>query len=895
MLGDRQKLLVLSLIMIVVAVGGAVISMAILYDTAFEEERARLVESAQSQARLIEAVARFDAKHSPDDVPGGAFEATLSQLRAAHAEFEGFGETGEFTVAKKEGDHIVFLLSHRHGGLSSPEPVPFSSDLAQPMRNALSGSAGTIVGRDYRGATVLAAYEPLAVLNIGIVAKIDLSEIRAPFIRAGIYAGASALGLTLLGLVLFFRLANPMVRSLMSHTADLNEEIRERMRSEEGLIESERLLNQAQKMAHVGSYSRDIITGKLVWSNEQYRIFGYKPGEIDPTFDLVYEHVSPGDRQRFLKANEALVEREEPYDLEYRILRKDGEVREVRSISTLERDASGKIIRQTGALQDITNRMLAERDLLESEDRYRILVEHAPEAIVVMDLDLLRFVDANANAEQLFKFSRAELCTKSPLDVSPTTQPNGRPSDEYAIELLQQAAEGQTPVFEWTHSDSEGKEIVCDSRLVRLPSASRTLIRGSLTDIRGRKRAEAERLHLERQVQHAQKLESLGVLAGGIAHDFNNLLMAILGNADLALGRVAPHSPTYKNLQGIEEASRRAADLTQQMLAYSGMGHFVIEPIDLNELIRETGSLLQASISKSAALKYNFDPNLPRFDGDATQIRQIIMNLVTNASEAIGEQSGEISLSTGVMDCDRVFLDSIEGRPHATEDERLSEGIYAYLEVGDTGSGMDAETIEKIFDPFFTTKFTGRGLGMSAVLGIIRGHKGTVRVYSEIDKGSVFKMLFPLNNISERDSSGDGPVGSNATSWRGKGVVLLVDDEDSVCTVGTQMLEHLGFEVLTACDGRQALEVYSENADKIVCVLLDLTMPDMNGEQTFWEIRRIRPKARVVLCSGYTAEVATQGPLSKGLAGFIQKPYSIQTLEDSLRKALSADEPSEPG
>ncbi len=411
-------------------------------------------------------------------------------------------------------------------------------------------------------------------------------------------------------------------------------------------------------------------------------------------------------------------------------------------------------------------------------------------------------------------------------------------------------------------------------------------VRGTMLDLTERKRSEEAMLSLEQQMLHAQKLESLGVLAGGIAHDFNNLLTAILGNADLALDELSPHAPARDNIMEIERASKRAAELAKQMLAYSGKGRFVIEPIDLNELIREMAHLLDVTISKKAVIKYNFAENLPTFDGDATQIRQIIMNLITNSSDAIGDRSGVIALSTGALDCERAYLDSVNEILHTSLDEPLPEGIYCCLEVSDTGCGMDPETTRKIFDPFFTTKVTGRGLGLSAVLGIVRGHCGAINIYSEVGKGTTFRLLFPSQALPSDDAAAESGEGK-AEAWQGQGTVLIVDDEDTVLSVGKKMLERLAFSVLTAPDGRKAVEVYRQHADEIVCVLLDLSMPHMDGEQALHEIRRINPDAKVALCSGYSMQDASERFAGIGLDALIQKPYSIASLRAELKELLA--------
>jgi nitrogen-specific signal transduction histidine kinase len=392
-------------------------------------------------------------------------------------------------------------------------------------------------------------------------------------------------------------------------------------------------------------------------------------------------------------------------------------------------------------------------------------------------------------------------------------------------------------------------------------------------DITERKRLEGEQQLLEKQLLHAQKLESLGVLAGGIAHDFNNILTAIIGNADLALMCINPESAAIDNLHSIEIAAARAADLSNQMLAYSGRGKFVISNHDINGILEEMLHILQVSISKKVVLRLNLNKPLPSVESDATQMRQIFMNLVINASEAIGDKGGDITITTGCMDCDKSYLKDV------WFDANITDGHYVFIEVTDTGCGMSKETLTKLFDPFFTTKFTGRGLGMAAVQGIVRGHKGAIKVYSELGKGSSFKILLPassqptkiFNHISQDDN------------WRGSGTVLLVDDEETIRGIGTKMLKVLGFNVVTANDGQEAVEVYKARAD-ISFVVLDLTMPHMDGEQCFRELRMSNPDVKVIMSSGFSEVEVTHKFVGKGLAGFIQKPYKLSALKEAIQK-----------
>ncbi len=395
----------------------------------------------------------------------------------------------------------------------------------------------------------------------------------------------------------------------------------------------------------------------------------------------------------------------------------------------------------------------------------------------------------------------------------------------------------------------------------------------SFRDITERISSENERLNLEKQLLHVQKLESLGVLAGGIAHDFNNIVMAILGNAELALMRLNPESPAIGNLNNIEQAAVRAADLAKQMLAYSGKGKFFVENLDLNRLLEEMLHMLEVSISKKVVLRLNQYQPLPQVEADATQIRQITMNMVINASEAIGDTSGVIAITTGCMDCDRSYLKDV------WLDNNIIEGLYVYLEIADSGCGMDKETLTKLFDPFFTTKFTGRGLGMAAVLGIIRGHKGAIKVYSEPGKGTSFKVLLPASKKPEKLFNGS----NLKDDWKGSGTVLLVDDEESVRGVGVEMLRELGFDAVTANDGREAVEIFKTHP-AISFAILDLTMPHMDGEQCFRELRRIKPDVKVIMSSGFSEDEVTQKFVGKGLAGFVQKPYKLSVLKEAIRR-----------
>ena len=377
-------------------------------------------------------------------------------------------------------------------------------------------------------------------------------------------------------------------------------------------------------------------------------------------------------------------------------------------------------------------------------------------------------------------------------------------------------------------------------------------------------------------VQHAQKLESLGILAGGIAHDFNNLLTSILGYADLALQSVKPDDPVAEMLNAIKQSSQNAAGLTKQMLAYAGKGTFTIQSLQLDALVREMVPLLKTVMSKKTSIELNLEP--ATIEGDATQIRQVIMNLLTNASDALEGEQGVVRVRTGVR-----YIDAAELRSRSSAAE-LPSASYAYLEVQDTGFGMTDETRARIFDPFFTTKFTGRGLGLAAVLGIIHGHHGTITVESTVGLGSVFTVFFPFTGATttrDADSADEGSVP------RGRGTLLVVDDDAEIRAYARQVLERAGFAVRMAEDGHQALEMIAQHRQEIAAVLLDLTMPRMDGLEVMQRLRSLDASLPVLVMSGYSdADVAMRIP-ETSTCGFIEKPFLPRDLVTRVTQLLA--------
>jgi len=512
--------------------------------------------------------------------------------------------------------------------------------------------------------------------------------------------------------------------------------------------------------------------------------------------------------------------------------------------------------------------------------KYQAVFDRANDGIFIHDVQTSELLEANQRACTALGYSLDELKRTHLGAVSANEAPYTIEEAKYRMKM---ALAGEPQLFEWKARKKNGETFWTEVNTRRIKIGDEDRLVSIIRDIDQRKRAEEEQRRMESQVQHVQKLESLGVLAGGIAHDFNNLLMGILGNADLAREVVPATSPARELIGDIILAAKKSADLCRQLLAYSGRGRIDLKTRHLSDVVRDLSRMLEVSVTKKAELTYDLAAKLPPVRADVSQLSQVLMNLITNASEAVGDTPGTISLTTGVEVCDRSSLQS------TCLGQDLPEGRYCFIEVADSGCGMNAEIKDRIFDPFFTTKFTGRGLGLSAVLGIVRGHRGTIRIESEPGAGTTITVLLPAAAGNDLAAAGESTAGRQAAandSWRGNGTVLLVDDEQEVRTVARRMLELLGFSVLVAANGRQAIEIYRERAAGICCVVLDLTMPHMDGKETFHELCRIDGDVRVVLASGYNEREVTERFTEQAPARYIQKPFTAAALAETLRKTL---------
>lgn len=525
-------------------------------------------------------------------------------------------------------------------------------------------------------------------------------------------------------------------------------------------------------------------------------------------------------------------------------------------------------------------RHAAEASLRESEGRWRFALEGNADGVW----------DYRISKQQIY-FSSV---WKQMLGHTEEEVPNDleswfsrvHPDDiQKTLQLVQDYFQGKAPDLEFDyrmrHKDGTYRWIHDRGMIMeRAPDGTPARIVGTHRDVTDRYLAEEKRVAMELQALQAQKLESLGILAGGIAHDFNNILTSIIGYTDLVLLDTPQGTPVRARLQQVLLGARRAADLTRQLLAYSGKGQFVIGPVDVTEIVRESCQLLHVTMPQHTKMVQELAPELPAVTGDVTQIRQVVINLITNAAEAFQESPGALTVRTAVGTAESDGFTVIQA-PDATV-----HGRFVIIEVADTGVGMELETMPRIFDPFFSTKFAGRGLGLASALGIIRGHHGGIYLHSDAGKGTTFRVLLPVSG-SPLPASAPMPV---SAPWRTHGTVLVVDDEPSVRQLASTLLERLGFVVLTAETGEEGLEIFRAHPIEIDLVLLDLSLPGMDGAEVLEILRTERPTLRVLLTSGYSEQFAERRLPASGAVGFVPKPYRVDQFGEAIRAAMEGAE-----
>ncbi|MBJ6725193.1 PAS domain S-box protein [Geomesophilobacter sediminis] len=646
-------------------------------------------------------------------------------------------------------------------------------------------------------------------------------------------------------------------------------DISARKQAEEALKESRAMLQNIVNSTPDAIYAKDRLGRYQLFNNGAERVVGKKADEVLGKDDAF---IFPAESAAVIKAQDRQVlEAGAIRTFEEQLPDHSGSQRIFLSTKGPMLDAEGKPVGIFGIARDITDRKLAEVRLTESEHRFRSLFEEMTEGVALHSV-------VRDEAGTVVNY-RIEM-------VNPAfTRILGIPAEQVVGKLGSEAFGDPAPYL------NRYAQVVNSKRSMRFTTNHEPMQRqfeisampwesdGFATIFQDvTQKMENEKLQRQQadQLQHTQKLESLGVLAGGIAHDFNNILSIILGNCGLAV--ISP-ARTGDCLQHIEKAAERAAELCRQMMVYAGKADSVRMPLELRALTEEMVQMLRSTMGANLAVSFDAAAELPSIAGDASQFRQVVMNLLINAAEAIGEAQGKIAIALApvLIDSDRVC--DYCGKP-------IPHGRYVCLEVTDNGSGMNEETLRRVFEPFYSTKFAGRGLGMSAVLGIVIGHQGAVQIASTPGSGTTFKVFFPVPVT--KVPGPELPAAPDSPEWQGAGTVLLAEDEEQILHIAQLMLEELGFAVVPAANGQEALELFQQHREAITLVLTDVGMPEMDGYVLVKELNRLAPGVPIVVSSGFgDATVAER--LADGIAATISKPYRFDRLREVLKRVLSAN------
>jgi PAS domain S-box-containing protein len=659
----------------------------------------------------------------------------------------------------------------------------------------------------------------------------------------------------------------------------LEKEIAERHRMEEVLRQSEEKFRNLVETTSDWIWEIE-IDGSYTYCSPGVRdLLGYDPKEV--VGRKPYDFMPADEADRVKIAFSFFGAAGKPFfNLVNRNICKDGRIVVLETSGVPRFDRQGKLIGYRGIDRDITERKRTEDELRQKEEFIRAFLDTSKDWIWAIDRNG-KHSYSNPAIRTILGYELDEIIGKHSFALIHEDERDR--IEALVYKNIKERRGWSNQVIRWRHKNGDYRTLESNSVPILDNDGNVVGFRGVDRDITERKQAEMERLEIERRLLHSQKLESLGVLAGGIAHDFNNLLMALFGNLELALPELESASTARFHIEQALQAARRGADLTRQMLAYSGKGRFLITRVNLSQLLQENANLFRTVVSKNVAMNISLTNEGSTIDADLGQVQQVIMNLITNASEAIGNFPGVITLTTGLAEFDEAYLNQ------SRLDEKPPAGRFAYIEVSDTGCGMDEETQQRLFEPFFSTKFAGRGLGMPVVLGIVRAHKGAIIVQSLRGTGTTIRVLFPSSGITADAANGlsagseSRPIISSAS-----GTVLVVDDEEAVRKVCCAFVERSGFQFIEASDGEEALSLFKKHEDEIICVMLDLTMPRMDGISAFRRMKLIRPDIPVILCSGYDELEATKHFAAEGLSGFLQKPFGLEDLKNKIEHALKA-------
>lgn len=840
----RFFLLLALMLMVATVVTGTTIWT--LYTTAFEEAKNSLLETARSHARLIKSIATFSKTYGGAYSPG-AMEATLSQVKEGLRVFSG---KVEITLARRNGDQIEFILRQRASRLYETAPVPIDSSLAEPMRLALAGMSGTTVGLDYRSELVLAAHHPIDVYNLGIVIKIDVADLRSPYLRAAVISALVGLAVTIFAIIIFFHISNPILLNI------LEKERRYRM-----LVEGQDDL-----------ICRNLPDTTLLMVNDAYsRFFGEDKDRIHGTKFIrfipesfhseVYEHLlsftpeHPTARQ------------------EHPLIRWDGAIRWTQWTNTASFDDQGKLLEFVAVGRDVTEQK-ANEDIITS------FFEQSLNLHLIVGFDGI-IHRVNLGWDRIVGYQASELIGRQYLDF---IHPDDIQTTTDEMSKLKQGK--RTLYFENRYRCKDGS--FCLIAWSAVPSLDNKLVYAAGNNITEQRQAEEDRNHLEEALRLSQKMEAVGQLAGGIAHDYNNMLGIILGSLDLLSHRVDGDPKAMKYLEVAREGVNRGTSITRKLLNFSSGELGELQKTNVNDFITETQDLIIRSLTPIINVKTYLSEDLWPVKIDPGDFKDALLNICLNARDAMPE-GGLLVIETNNKVLDKNY---IKLNPSA------SIGDHVVISISDTGTGMSPALIERIFQPFFTTKEVGKGtgLGLSMVYGFAQRSGGHIKVYSEQGKGTTFKIYLP-RLFENTDEINQAPVRINGDVPHGSETILVVEDEKELADVAVFLLESLGYTTLRAENARQAIEILQQQKH-IDLVFSDVVMPgSMNGYKLAIEVLKKHPGIKVLLTSGFTTkrEMAMNGdkPLYDQLsANLLGKPYNQNELADAVRRILDGEEKS---
>ncbi|OGD18394.1 MAG: hypothetical protein A2W03_06705 [Candidatus Aminicenantes bacterium RBG_16_63_16] len=644
-------------------------------------------------------------------------------------------------------------------------------------------------------------------------------------------------------------------------------DITSRKRAEQALRESEERLRRAQEIAHLGSWELDLVSNRLTWSDEVFRIFGMKPGEFGATYQAFLDAVHPDDRVAVDAAySGSLAEGRDSYEIEHRIVRRDnGEIRIVHEKCEHQRDATGRVVRSIGMVHDVTEAKKGEalRQALAEQERFRLgaAVEQASDSVVMLDLDG-RIQYVNAAFESVNRLPRDRAVGRSYFEFL-----SGDPS---TVVVREAVVKGQAWHGHSTRSIAGGRPVELEITISPAADPSGKIIGGLVTE-----KDVTQENALQRQVRQSQKMEALGTLAGGITHDFNNILSTIFINTELAMLDLDPTNPARRSLPLVLQAANRGKELVKQIITFSRQREWDRKPLEVAPIVKEGMKFLHSTVSKDITIHETIASDCGPVLADPSQVHQILVNLCQNAALAMAGCPGHLEVKLEPIEVDTAL---------AARHPDLKPGPYVRLTVADTGCGMTAELMERIFEPFFTTRKHGEGsgLGLAVVHGIVKSYYGAITVYSEPGKGSVFNVYIPR-------LAGEALVGERGKRIRperGKEHILLVEDEEAQLMGMARLLGRLGYRVTAKPSGRTALTAFKKKPDGFDLVITDQAMPRMTGVELAGALVKVRPDIPVILCTGFSEKVNGETVGHDGIRSFVMKPFTVQEISRHIRAAL---------